>query len=242
MNIRTLFHQTVRIPLKKFGIHVCASHKYPVCSGSLLDLAVAAFLPTIDDFVVCQVGASDGKSSDPLEHLIDKYELKGILIEPLPGSFELLAKKYHRYERITCVNCAISDIEGLVTFYCPKNNGRTGISEFQKSGMTKVSLVKAGIPESDIEEISVNSKTLPQVMQDQGLAKIDLLQIDTEGYDYEIVKQGLKLPAPPAIIHFETIHLSRFDKLNSRHVLTAKGYSLIESETDTLAYQFNLLT
>jgi FkbM family methyltransferase len=241
MNLRSIFYRCVRRPLQELGVHICATHKFPICTGSLLDLAVPAFLPKFQDFVVCQVGASDGKTSDPLAHLIQKYDLRGVLIEPLPSSFNLLTEKYRRSERIVCVNCAISDAEGWVSFFCPKANGKADLSDSQKSGMSKQALLKAGILEVDIEEIVVTSKTLLQIMKEQGLEKIDLLQIDTEGFDYEIVKQALKLPSPPPLIHFETIHLSKSDKLSSREHLAARGYSLIESETDTLAYQLGVL-
>jgi FkbM family methyltransferase len=241
MKLKSVFYRCVRRPLQKIGVRICAAHKFPICTGSLLDLAIPAFLPKFQDFVVCQVGASDGKTSDPLAHLIRNYDLRGILIEPLTTSFKLLAEKYRGSERIVCVNCAISNTEGLISFFRPNENGKSDISDSQKSGMSKQALLKAGILEADIEEIVVTSKTLAQIMNEQGLERIDLLQIDTEGFDYEIVKQALNLPSPPPIIHFETIHLSRSDKLSSREYLSAKGYSLIESETDTLAYQLGFL-
>ena len=242
MKIRNLIlHHLLRIPLQKLGVHICKAHKFPVCTGNLLDLVVPAFLPYSKDFLVLQIGASDGKLSDPLERLIELYHLRGILIEPLPDSFKLLQEKYHQNEKITCVNCAISEKEGLIRFFCPKVTGTYGLSEFQKSGISKRSLLQAGIPETDIEEIIVTSKTLLRIMEENQISKIDLLQIDTEGHDFEIVKQAIKLLLPPTIIHFETIHLSRADRQESRALLGAKGYLLFESETDTLAYQRDLI-
>lgn len=90
MNIRALFHRIFRRPLQNVGIHLCRTHKYPICTESLLDLAVPALLPKFNDFTICQVGASNGQTSDPLAHLIRKYGLKGVLIEPLPNSFSVL--------------------------------------------------------------------------------------------------------------------------------------------------------
>jgi FkbM family methyltransferase len=236
-----LINKFIRWPLSKMGIHVCQTHKFPICDGSLLDLAVPAFLTRFTDFTVCQVGASDGKTSDPLEHLIRKYDLRGVLIEPLPKSFELLQKKYINSKNITCVNCAVSEVSGTVSFFCPKDDGHHGLSDFQKSGLTKKSMLKAGINDDAIEQITVMSKTLVDIIREQGLDRIHLLQIDTEGFDFEIVKCALNLPDLPPVIHFESIHLSKLDKLGSRELLASKGYYLIESEMDTLAYQRPLI-
>lgn len=240
MKIRSL-RNSLRLLLRKFGFNICRMHKFPICTGSLLDIAIPAFRPKFENFLICQVGASDGITSDPLEHLIQRYNLQGILIEPLPHSFKLLSDKYNLNDQITCVNCAISDAEGQVVFFCPKEGRNLNLSHFQKSGLSKQSLLQAGIAEKDIQEIRVHSKTLQQVMTECNLPRIDLLLIDTEGFDFEIVKHALRLPLPPPIIHFETIHLSRADRVGSRDLLASRGYSLIESETDTLAYQLDTL-
>lgn len=107
--------------------------------------------------------------------------------------------------------------------------------------MSKESLLREGIPEGEIVEILVPSKTLFQIMTEQNFERIDLLQIDTEGFDFEILKHALGQSIWPSIIHFETLHLSRSDKLHSRKLLREKGYSFIESETDTLAYRLDRL-
>lgn len=73
---------------------------------------------------------------------------------------------------------------------------------FQKLGLNKNSLLQAGMREADIEEITVSPKTFLQVMKEQYLDKTHLLQIDTEGFDFEIVRHALKLPFSPPIIHF----------------------------------------
>lgn len=148
---------------------------------------------------------------------------------------------YRNNKRIRCVNCVVSDTEGEVSFYCPKGSAGSRVLDFQKSGLSKKSLIQAGLPEEDIEEIVVNSKTLSQIIKKTSYDRIHLLQIDTEGFDFEIVKLGLQLRWPPPIIHFESIHLSKSDKQDSRTLLVFEGYALIESETDTLAYHKSAL-
>lgn len=78
------------------------------------------------------------------------------------------------------------------------------------------------------------------ICEECNLSEIGILVIDTEGFDFEIVKYALAMRSPPSIIHFETIHLNRSDRLESRKILSSRHYCIIESETDTLAYQSSL--
>jgi hypothetical protein len=67
-----------------------------------------------------------------------------------------------------------------------------------------------------------------------GLGGVDLLQIDTEGFDLEVLRLfdvGLRRPA---IINFEQIHLSGPDREEAVGLLSAHGYDVTMSHWDAL--------
>ena len=45
-------------------------------------------------------------------------------------------------------------------------------------------------PENTIEEIRVPSKSVPTLLRDEKIAKIDVLEIDAEGYDWRIYRNS----------------------------------------------------
>jgi len=65
--------------------------------------------------------------------------------------------------------------------------------------------------------------------------KIDLLQIDTEGFDFEIIQLfNLDFVSPTAII-YEQVHLSSISKDHCQKHLKGNGYQLFSFEANCLA-------
>ncbi len=67
------------------------------------------------------------------------------------------------------------------------------------------------------------------------IGEISLLQIDTEGFDYEIIKMAFAASCFPRIIHYEHIHLSPTDRSECLEIIIDNGYSFAEIGCNTLA-------
>jgi hypothetical protein len=78
--------------------------------------------------------------------------------------------------------------------------------------------------------------TFATLFKTVGMDKIDLLQVDAEGYDAEILKLFDIAARKTPIIHFEHRHLNRgvYDECVSG--LIREGYSVAVRKFDTLAY------
>jgi hypothetical protein len=63
-----------------------------------------------------------------------------------------------------------------------------------------------------------------------------LLQIDTEGHDFEVVKSAIQANCLPKVIHYEHQHLSIHDQLACRNLLGEKDYSFAANGHNTIAY------
>lgn len=165
---------------------------------------------TIDDIFkssekifLIQVGANDGSDNffmeDPVRDLIkNDHKIFATLVEPQKIEFENLKENYKGYEdRIEFVNVAISHKNGDVKLY--KNvhkNGTTGHSSL---------LLRQNENNTTFEEQCyevVKGVTVSKLMSNKH-KNVDVLVIDTEGYDMEIIKQFIKEKIYPKVIYFE---------------------------------------
>ena len=80
----------------------------------------------------------------------------------------------------------------------------------------------------------MNCITFNDLIKKYKVKKIDLLHIDTEGYDYEILKT-LDFKIKPNMILFEHKNLGK-NKRKAWKLLRNKGYKLFKVAGDTLAY------
>jgi hypothetical protein len=74
-----------------------------------------------------------------------------------------------------------------------------------------------------------------------GLTRIDLLQIDVEGFDAQVVRMALKLPVLPDCIHFEHLHLGNADRKPLFDSLHSSGYLLGYDAWNVLALQTQVM-
>jgi Methyltransferase FkbM domain len=84
----------------------------------------------------------------------------------------------------------------------------------------------------------VNTTTLGSLVDRHGLATIDLLHVDAEGYDFEILKQiDFSASWAPTFIIFEKEHFDRQTYRQATHMLRSAGYRCIDIWPDALAYR-----
>lgn len=163
--------------------------------------------PCIDvrDFFFVQIGANNGVDYDPIRRLVLKYNWRGILVEPLPDVFMELKDNYRGYdERLLFENVAVSDVSGMRDFYRTPNSLNSSVNPDEwftdrDEGRPRRRTLRLG----PAVRINVHSVTFMELIRKHAITHIDLLQIDTEGYDYEIIKLVDFCALKPFIIHFE---------------------------------------
>jgi FkbM family methyltransferase len=104
----------------------------------------------------------------------------GINIEPNPARFQAFVTER---ERDVNLNCAVSSSPGELTFYVLKPHFWTASREFAGS------LVRSGY--RLVGEHRVPALTLAQVCAEHaGSRAIDLLSVDTDGWDLDVLRSG----------------------------------------------------
>lgn len=175
-----------------------------------------------------QIGASDGVFGDPIHTYIERDKWTGLLVEPIPAVFELLKFNYRRNKKLVFENCAVGLEEGVADFYTtPKEKFWNHYGSSQRSSL---------LPQLGYEKIQVKLLPFETLAQKHGLTKIQFVHTDTEGYDFEILKQIDFDHYRTEVILFEHIHLGV--QLEACYAfLRNLGFELMIGDQDTLAHR-----
>ena len=232
--------QLIKAILKLKGFELVRHNPAPVNFQTILSL-----IEPTEDFFFVQIGYNDGIKNDPLSEFVLRYNLHGIVIEPQKLS-------YQKRDNLIYENIAIAEKDGFKSLYVIRksfheeyqqytNRDASNIASFNKEHVIEFMcrgtkfLSKEGYPNDYIEEIIVPTLTFSSLMEKHNVSKIDLLQIDTEGYDYEIIKTINFKKYSPRILNYESAHLNSKDRTECENYLKNLGYKLLRDKGDTCA-------
>jgi FkbM family methyltransferase len=189
-----------------------------------------------------QIGSCDGKANDPLHEVVRSCRWSGILVEPMPWLFEQLVQNYEGVPGLRFFQVAIGSGEGAMTMYSvdprPEDpNWVLQLTSFDRDVVMSHSRDLAEL-ESRIFTIEVEARTVGSLIAEAGLAEVDLLHVDAEGFDDQIIRD-LPLTASwaPQFLIFEKKHLSRTRYADIRRILKHAGYKVVNLWPDELAYR-----
>jgi FkbM family methyltransferase len=198
--------------------------------------------PTPQNLFFIQIGSNDGKTLDPLHDYIKKYSWKGILVEPVSYLFDRLLKTYEGIDGLFFENVAIDKQNGVRKFYHQKENYDPEVpfwysllGSFNKDVIYKHKPEIPGFDKYLVEE-DIKCVSLSSIIEKYHIDKVDIMHIDTEGYDFEIIKLIPFARFKPAIIFFEFVHLTETDRIACRAHLAENGYTFLDLSTDTFAF------
>mgnify|MGYP000854727544 CR=1 FL=1 len=192
---------------------------------NIFNLVIENFIIQHKDqpFYFIQVGAHDGLKNDPINKYIKKYNWHGILIEPQQDIFYKLKENYKEFSKnLIFENIAISSAKNEIELYRSKSGNKSTVASVRKN-ITKRQL-KAG--DKELHSVKVKCTSLNNLINKHSVIKIDLLQIDTEGYDFEVIKTLELENLKPKIIHFEFGHLTPKECNDLVKYLSLHNYSI----------------
>jgi FkbM family methyltransferase len=233
----------------KSFFQACGYHISKIDTISCFEPCLYNLLKRREKVLFIQIGANDGKMVDSIYQFIKRNHtnVRGIVIEPMRDVFEQLKNNYRKFPNITPVNIAIHNSKKEMLLYrvdpaklkqLPEE--AKGIASFNKDHH-KLS----NTPSDVIIAEKVNCISLEELCKDYQFTKIDLLQIDTEGYDADIILNIRFDIIKPSIIRFE--HGLPHGVMSSETFLTVvdllhrNGYELIIESYDAIAYQPNII-
>jgi len=192
------------------------------------------------DAQLVQIGSNDGRGGDPLNRLLKtRRKWKALFVEPVPHLFSRLRANYGTDRRFAFENAAIND-GSKSTFYWVDEAAKIALPDlpdwYDQLGSFDRNHITRHIPELSrfILSEEINGLTLASLLRKHQIRQIEVLHIDTEGYDYKILSQLDLKTIRPAIILYEHLHLSPEEKAGAINFLK-NDYELFQWGMDMFA-------
>lgn len=187
-----------------------------------------------------QIGAMDGVKHDELYSYVMNNNWTGYLVEPLPDMFTKLVENYKDKTGLVFENVAIFETDGETVIHrVPPGAIQDEIVPDWAEGCTTL------VPNSHIKEITthmveekVKTMTIKSLIEKHSISSIDFIQIDTEGYDYEIFLQLRDAEFYPKLFKIEIAHVTYTKSVWVRWFLEQEGYKTFIDGYDLIAYRF----
>ena len=211
---------------------------------NVFDFCAQDLMRSVDRPFALQIGANDGIRADPLRNFVTQHRWNALLIEPLPTVYKQLQRNYEQFPWVQTRNIAVSDRDGMLSLYVPSDElvaqrpDLTGLCSLERKHVA-AELIREGLsnPMDLITEIAVPAKTVPGLLQDEGISRIDVLQIDTEGHDWRILSQFDLSGLDVKLINMEFFHLTYDERHACVSKLTELGYTIAFYLGDLVAYR-----
>lgn len=203
---------------------------------------LSAFAAAYPEAFFVEIGANDGEQHDHLRPLILANPWRGIMVEPVPYVFARLQANYGGHDRIALENAAIADRDGELPFYYVRDaspeeratlpDWYDAIGSFSRDAVMSH---ERHIPDiaQRIVEARVPALTFASLLARHGTAGVDLVLVDTEGYDWEVVRAIDLETHRPRLLIFEHYHLTDAVREQARAHLRGHGFELLEEGFDT---------
>ena len=163
--------------------------------------------------MVFDVGANQGHFSKQLHQYHPKTEF--YCFEPFPGTFDklkgnLLKSNFHHFQ------LALGDKEETIW-----------VSQNQENQSDTNSLTHSNDSKNELNKISIQVNTLDKFIEEHTIESIDLLKIDTEGFDLKVLK-GSEKSLTKGLIKLIYVECG-LDPINTYHVFFPEILSYLNS-------------
>lgn len=174
-----------------------------------------------DKDVLLDIGANTGDYAKVLSKFFRSNRI--VSVEPNKDTYNDLVNNVDH----ECFNYAIALTEGQKSFYVSHENPTSTLG----------SLSPNSIPNNEnLKEILVECTRLDSLVKRYDLNQIGLLKVDTEGFDFEVLKSGEALLANIKFIQFEFNEFHVFTRTFIRdfHLLLSPTHDLFRLDTNFL--------
>ena len=190
-----------------------------------------------DNFNFIQVGANDGVSFDFLYDFVTVRNSRGVVIEPVLEYFNELVNNYQNYPNIIKINKAVHPSEKEILINRINPNAFEKYPDWVK-GIASLDFEhhkKTGINSDDIIKEIVKADSLMNIINEKfKQSELDYFQVDTEGFDYEVIKMIDFKKIQPSIIKYEFVNLNAENQNSLLYLLKNKGYFTFNEFGDTI--------
>lgn len=188
---------------------------------------LARLLPADSVQTVVDVGANVG---DMTARFVGAFpQARVVAVEPNPEVCGSLQARFAGEPRVTCVNAALADAPGEADLHVNRHHGTSSL--FPRVRRARRYFSAADAP---LRQVRVPVLTLDALAERDGLARIDLLKLDTQGAELLIFRGARRLLAAQAIdvIYSEFFIVPHYEGATLLHeqctYLAGFGYTLYD--------------
>lgn len=194
-----------------------------------------------------QIGGFDGKKFDPIYAIMKELRWPGIICEPIPYSFQQLQETYRERPEVQLAEIAIcsAGVSGKVGMKTVSEEGRKVLPHWMagSSSMTDRNLMGGNRCTSSSyakmlkyqEVVRVSALSWNDFRSRYCISSLPLLQVDAEGYDYEILKQVDFDALNVQIVHYEHYFLAPWEQVELLYIFGILGFVCEQIGMNTLA-------
>lgn len=190
-----------------------------------------------EKFSFLLVGANDGISHDFLFEFLRERKVAGIAVEPLKDIFKKLKVNFDFFPNVQLVNKAVHPFSKEVIIFRVDPAKKELVPDWAEGigSLIPDHHEKSAIPKEYIIKEKVEADSFMNIVENFNCYSLDLLQIDVEGFDFEILKMVDFNVVKPKIIKYEFCNLSEQDRKAAKTKLKEVGYFLFTEGNDMIA-------
>lgn len=145
--------------------------------------------------VIIEAGAHDGTNSRDLASIPGSTVY---CFEPLPGAFQRLVEATESAPNVSCYPIALGQFDGVIEMFV--SSGKNDAS----SSILKPKEIRVVNPDIHFhEKIPVKVFTIDSWAQEHGVAKVDFLWLDMQGYELAAMQAAPKILETVSVIYTE---------------------------------------
>ena len=166
-------------------------------------------------YTFIEIGSCDFNT---LNHFPKLGKWTGVIVDPIKKYLD----KIPRVAGVQYINVAITEQNGKAKMFVFKDVVVDKDKDY--AGMSTLHPLETNIERGLYEEVEVDTITYATLLERCNINRVDYLKIDTEGHDFEILKQiNYESNTRPRLIKVEHKHL---DHNAMSDFLISKGYSI----------------
>jgi FkbM family methyltransferase len=200
-----------------------------------------------EETFVLIIGANNGESHDFVtDDFFKRDNVSGLLVEPIKHLFDQLSRKYENFQNVLLENSAVYKKNCRRNIFRLKHDKALPFWAGGIGSLNKDTILVHGNQiksiNSHLELEKINCITIQTLIKKHRVKSIDILQIDTEGYDYEIIKSFNFKKLRPKIVIFEHMHITAYQYFSCVEQFEELNYHVYQNcnSFDLMAVDRNL--
>lgn len=248
---------TIRRFANSLGYEVRRKRKSGSDQYSSFELCLSLLLGQSEKLNIVQVGANDGMTNDPLHGFLKKFpeRVRVIFVEPQEQLIPYLEENCRFLPEKRIINAAVGPDQALTLYRVSKDawgelhtpyardwpvyRAPTGITSVHRDHVDQWlgRHYKGKKPRSEVvETVSVESFDIRTLLDRAAIFdRLDVLQVDAEGFDDEVIYAASVETLRPKIINFELGNLAPEKSARLLRYLGENGYIVSREGIDALA-------